>query len=55
MERKRYKVMEKIQIPPWEKAILPVEEAAAYSNIGIIKLREATKDPRCPYVFHGKK
>ena len=52
MERIRYKDMEKIEIPPWEKAMLTVEEAAAYSNIGIIKLREATKDPRCPYVFH---
>ena len=44
--------MEKIEIPPWEKAMLTIEEAAAYSNIGIIKLREATNDPRCPYVFH---
>ena len=52
MERIRYRVMERIEIPPWEKAMLTVEEAAAYSNIGIIKLREATKDPRCPYVFH---
>ena len=41
-----------LYVPIWEKALLTVEEAAVYSNIGIVKLREATKDPRCPYVFH---
>ena len=32
MERIRYKDMEKIEIPPWEKAMLTVEEAAAQAQ-----------------------
>ena len=30
------------EVPIWEKAALTIEEAAAYSNIGIHKLREIT-------------
>ena len=33
-----------IIIPIWEKSNLTLEEAAAYSNIGINKLREITND-----------
>ncbi len=40
------------EVPIWEKAALTIEEASAYSNIGIVKLRELTKDPRCPFVLH---
>lgn len=43
---------EKPKVPVWEKACLTVEEAAAYSNIGIVKLREITKNPRCTFVIH---
>ena len=43
---------EKPEVPVWEKACLTVEEAAAYSNIGIVKLREITKNPRCTFVIH---
>lgn len=39
-------------VPVWEKACLTIEEAAAYSSIGIGKLREMTKEPRCPFVLH---
>ena len=41
----------KMIVPIWEKVTLTIEEAAAYSNIGINKLREMTNDPRCSYVI----
>lgn len=41
----------KIVVPIWEKVTLTIDEAAAYSNIGINKLREMTNDPRCSYVI----
>ena len=35
---------------------LTIEEAAAYSNIGINKLGELIKQPRCPFVIYiGRK
>lgn len=47
--------MEK-KIPIYEKVILTVEEAMAYSGIGEHSLREALKKPSCPFVFYvGKK
>ena len=39
------------EIPVWEKAALTLEEAAAYSNIGVNRLRELTNVPKCPYVL----
>ena len=44
--------MSKIEVPVWEKACMTVEETAAYSSIGIVKIRELTSDPRCPFVLH---
>lgn len=41
----------KIEIPIWEKSNLTLEEAAAYSGIGINKLRQITNDERCPFVL----
>lgn len=41
----------KFEIPIWEKANLTLEEAAAYFNIGINKLRELTDSDDCPYVL----
>lgn len=38
-------------VPIWEKTNLTLEEAAAYSNIGINKLREITNDRSCPFVL----
>ena len=35
-----------------EKCLLTIEEAAAYSNIGINKLRDLTNDEACPFVLH---
>ena len=35
----------------WEKSNLTLEEAAAYSGIGINKLRKMSDDQRCPFVL----
>ncbi len=43
--------MSKIDIPIWEKAALTIEEASAYSNIGIVKLGELANRPMCPFVL----
>lgn len=44
------------EVPIWEKAALTIEEAAAYSNIGIHKLREiADKDDSSLVLWVGKK
>lgn len=40
------------EVPIWEKANLTLEEAAAYSNIGINKLREITNDEHCGFVLY---
>ena len=43
-------------VPIWEKMTLTLEEAAAYSNIGINKIRELTKEIDCDFVVYiGKK
>lgn len=43
-------------VPVCDKLNLTVEEAAAYSNIGINKIRELTKQKRCPFVIYiGRK
>ena len=48
--------MTKESVPIWEKAALTLEEAAAYTSIGINKLRELTNDPRCEFVIYvGRK
>lgn len=46
----------KVKVPLWEKMNLTIEEAAEYSNIGINKLQELTKNPTCTFVLYiGKK
>lgn len=43
-------------VPIWEKSNLTLEEAAAYSGIGINKLREITNEKNCNFVlFVGNK
>ena len=39
------------EIPIWEKSNLTLEEAAAYSGIGINKLRKLTNDDQCEFVL----
>lgn len=44
------------EVPIWEKSNLTVEEAAAYSGIGISKIKEISNDDDCPFVLWiGKK
>ena len=45
-----------IEIPVWKKVTITKEEAAAYSNIGINKIDELMRNPRCKFVIYiGKK
>ena len=47
---------EKLNVPIWEKMNLTIEEAAAYSNIGINKIDDMAKSPGCPFVLYiGRK
>lgn len=47
--------MEK-SVPIWKKVNLTIEEAAAYSNIGINRIEEMAKRPGCPFVLYiGRK
>lgn len=39
------------EVPIWEKSNLTLEEAAAYSGIGINKLRQLTDEKGCKYVL----
>ena len=36
--------------PIWEKKCLSIEEAAAYSGIGITKLRQLSRQKKSPFV-----
>lgn len=41
----------KHEVPIWQKSNLTLEEAAAYSGIGINKIREISNDERCKFVL----
>ena len=41
----------KFDIPIWHKLNLTIDEAAAYSNIGIHKLYDLTEAEDCPFVL----
>ena len=44
------------EVPIYEKIAMTLDEAAAYSNIGINRLRELTEEKNCDFVFFvGKK
>ena len=43
--------MDKEKVPIADKALLTVDEAAEYFNIGKNKIRELTEDDNCPYVL----
>ncbi len=44
------------EVPIKDKLNLTIEEAAAYSNIGINKIGELMKQPRCSFVIYvGRK
>ena len=40
------------KIPIRDKYLLTIEEASAYSNIGVCRLREITRDSKCPFVVY---
>ena len=45
-----------INVPIWEKLNLTIEEAAAFSGIGICRIRDMLKMPGCNFVlYNGKK
>lgn len=39
------------EVPIWEKSNLTLEEAAAYSGIGVNRLRRLSDDEQCPFVL----
>jgi len=39
------------EVPIWEKSNLTLEEAAAYSGVGINKLCKLTDDDNCEFVL----
>lgn len=39
------------EVPIWEKLNITVEEAAAYSGIGIHKIRELTAEADCDFIL----
>lgn len=39
------------EVPIWEKSTLTLEEAAAYSGIGMGKIRELSNDEKCKFVL----
>lgn len=39
------------EVPIWEKSNLTLEEASAYSGIGISKLREISNNKNCEFVL----
>jgi excisionase family DNA binding protein len=41
----------KCEVPIWEKSNLTLEEAAAYTGVGINKLRKMSDDDDCPFVL----
>lgn len=41
--------MKNLEVPIWEKMNLTVEEAAAYSNIGVNRISSYLKKPNCPF------
>ena len=46
----------KKEVPIWQKTTLTLEEAAAYSGIGICKLKTLTDSEKCKFVlWNGNK
>ena len=38
-------------VPLWEKVMLTIDEAAAYTGVGSRKIRQLTDNERCPFVY----
>lgn len=56
MDESKAKAISKYEVPIWQKTNLTVEEAAAYSGIGISKIKQLTSDSSCDFVlWNGNK
>lgn len=56
MEEKIENTNQDISVPIWKKTTLTLNEASAYSGVGINKLRELSDRPDCEFVLWvGKK
>lgn len=56
MEQKDNRSSVEKKVPIWEKSNLTLEEASAYSGIGINKLRELSNERNCTFVlWNGSK
>lgn len=54
MEEKKEKTVVRVEIK--DKLLLTIAEAAALCNIGIHRMQDLTKDPKCSFVIYsGKK
>ncbi len=42
---------EDMNVPIWMRTTLTIEEASAYSGIGVKKIKEISNDDRCPFVL----
>lgn len=42
----------RLEIPFWNKLNLTIKETAAYSNIGINRIEELLKQPKCNFVLY---
>lgn len=42
----------RLEIPFWNKLNLTIKEAAAYSGIGINRIEELLKQPKCNFVLY---
>ena len=51
LHNKKGEIFLRREIPIWEKSNLTLEEAAAYSGIGINKLRNLTESEQCSFVL----
>lgn len=40
-----------LTVPITEKCLLTIEEAAAYTGIGVCKLRDLSNDERCGFIL----
>lgn len=45
----------RIEVPIWHKLCLTIKEASVYSNIGEDKLREITRNSKCPFILYKSK
>lgn len=44
---------EKPEVPIYKRVLLTLEEASAYSGLGINKVRSLMDEPDCPFVLHN--